>query len=168
MANPLDAIIMADDGPLDPYAAVRDRLVRNRIESAGVTNPGVLKSIRQTPRHAFVLRKFRSQAYLDMALPIGSGQTISSPFIVASMTESLDPKPTDRVLEIGTGSGYQAAVLSPLVADVYTIEIVKQLGMTAKKTLEDLEYENVHVRVGGFRVQRFGHGSNDERAADRL
>jgi protein-L-isoaspartate(D-aspartate) O-methyltransferase len=83
-----------------------------------------------------------------MSLPIGERQTISSPFIVAYMTECLDPQPTDRVLEIGTGSGYQAAVLSPLVKEVYTIEIVESLGKQAAQTLERLDYRNVHVKVG--------------------
>jgi protein-L-isoaspartate(D-aspartate) O-methyltransferase len=93
----------------------------------------------------------RKLAYYDAALPIGDGQTISSPFVVAYMTQALDPQPTDRVLEIGTGSGYQAAVLSPLVADVYTIEIVESLGNTAARTLRRLGYTNIHARIGdGF------------------
>ncbi len=135
----------------DPYAAARQRLVRDRIASAGVTNQGVLDSIAATPRHEFVPKSQRDRAYLDMALPIGESQTISSPFIVASMTESLDPQPTDKVLEIGTGSGYQAAVLSPLVEHVYTIEIVVDLGKRAAETLSRLGYENVSTRIGdGF------------------
>ncbi len=102
----------------------------------------------KTPRHEFVPVRLRNQAYFDMSLPIGDQQTISSPFIVAFMTESLDPQPTDRVLEIGTGSGYQAAVLSPLVRDVYTIEIVEPLGRRAERTLQRLNYGNVHVKIG--------------------
>ncbi|TVQ02575.1 MAG: protein-L-isoaspartate(D-aspartate) O-methyltransferase [Planctomycetaceae bacterium] len=141
----------AQEPGADPYAAARQRLVETRIESAGVTNPRVLRVMRQTPRHEFVPENVRPQAYFDMALPIGDAQTISSPFIVAWMTETIDPQPTDRVLEIGTGSGYQAAVLSPLVKDVYTIEIVPSLGRRAQQTLERLGYENVQVRVGdGF------------------
>ena len=125
--------------------------MRERIESAGVKNQRVLRAMRETPRHEFVSRALRGQAYLDMALPIGDSQTISSPFIVASMTEAIDPQPTDKVLEIGTGSGYQAAVLSPLAAEVYTIEIVRPLGEKATEVLRDLGYKNVHVRVGdGF------------------
>ena len=136
---------------VDPFQKARDQLVNDRVASAGVTNPRVLDAIRQTPRHEFVPKSQRSRAYYDMALPIGDAQTISSPFIVASMTESLDPQPTDRVLEIGTGSGYQAAVLSPLVDHVYSIEIVHELGTRAKETLEYLEYKNVSVRIGdGF------------------
>jgi len=123
-------------------------MVVNEIESAGVTHPAVLKSMRSTPRHEFVLGGFRKQAYFDAALPIGEKQTISPPFVVAYMTQELDPQPTDKVLEIGTGSGYQAAILSPLVAKVYTIEIVEKLGRRAERTLRRLGYENVHVRTG--------------------
>lgn len=144
-------IAPAQEPGVDPYAAARVRLVETRIEAAGVKNPRVLRVMRQTPRHEFVPPSVRNQAYFDMALPIGDAQTISSPFIVAWMTETIDPQPTDRVLEIGTGSGYQAAVLSPLVDEVYTIEIVPALGQRAERTLQRLGYENVHVRVGdGF------------------
>jgi protein-L-isoaspartate(D-aspartate) O-methyltransferase len=108
----------------------------------------VIEAMRKTPRHEFMPLGVRKQAYFDMAVPIGEGQTISPPFIVASMTEAIDPQATDKVLEIGTGSGYQAAVLSPLVQDVYTIEIVAPLGHTAAKTLKRLHYDNVHARVG--------------------
>ncbi|TWT70410.1 protein-L-isoaspartate(D-aspartate) O-methyltransferase [Crateriforma conspicua] len=147
-AVPLSFAHCDDD---DPYAEARQRLVRDRIENAGVTDPRVLDSIRQTPRHEFVPATQVPRAYLDMALPIGSSQTISSPFIVAMMTEAIDPQPTDKVLEIGTGSGYQAAVLSPLVDQVYTIEIVDELGRQAARTIERLGYENVHTRIGdGF------------------
>ncbi len=116
--------------------------------SRGVKDPRVLKSVGATPRHEFVPPSQKEKAYLDMALPIGERQTISSPYIVAVMTEALDPQPTDRVLEIGTGSGYQAAILSPLVKDVYTIEIVPSLGETATKLLNRLGYKNVHTRIG--------------------
>jgi protein-L-isoaspartate(D-aspartate) O-methyltransferase len=104
--------------------------------------------MRDTPRHEFVNIRTLANAYYDMALPIGQGQTISPPFVVAYMTEQLLPQPTDTVLEIGTGSGYQAAVLSPLVKDVYTIEIVKLLGEKASRTLKRLKYTNVHAKVG--------------------
>ncbi len=134
------------------YPAQRHQMVADEIEAAGVTDPRVLQAMRTTPRHEFVLKGFRQQAYFDAALPIGNNQTISPPFVVAYMTQQLDPRPTDRVLEIGTGSGYQAAVLSPLVADVYTIEIVDRLGRRAERTLKRLGYENVHVRTGdGYR-----------------
>ena len=108
----------------DRYAAARNHLVDTQIVTAGIDNPRVIAAIRTTPRHLFIPTSQRKHAYLDMALPIGGGQTISPPLVVAMMTAKLDPQPTDKVLEIGTGSGYQAAVLSPLVADVYTIEIV--------------------------------------------
>jgi protein-L-isoaspartate(D-aspartate) O-methyltransferase len=124
------------------------KMVDQEIVAAGVTNERVIRAMRDTQRHEFVPANQRRFAYLDMALPIGNGQTISPPFIVASMTEAIDPQPDDRVLEIGTGSGYQAAVLSPLVKDVYTIEIVEPLGRRAERTLRRLDYENVHTRIG--------------------
>ncbi len=130
------------------FDSARNKMVEEEIEAAGVKNPLVIKAMRSTPRHEFVPLSERKYAYLDMALPIGEGQTISPPFIVAYMTEALDPQPDDKVLEIGTGSGYQAAVLSPLVREVYTIEIVESLGKRAKKTLEHLHYDNVHVKIG--------------------
>jgi protein-L-isoaspartate(D-aspartate) O-methyltransferase len=123
-------------------------MVANEIEGAGVKNPRVLDAMRKTPRHEFVTAAYRQYAYFDAALPIGDQQTISPPFVVAYMTEQVDPQPTDRVLEIGTGSGYQAAVLSPLVKEVYTIEIVERLGRRAERTLRRLDYKNVHVRIG--------------------
>ena len=135
----------------DPFEAARNAMVNKEIVGAGVKDPRVIEAMRMTPRHEFVPSKKRRWAYLDMALPIGDGQTISPPFIVAYMTEALDPKPTDRVLEIGTGSGYQAAVLHNLVRDVYTIEIVEPLGQKAAKVFEKLKYDNVHAKVGdGF------------------
>jgi protein-L-isoaspartate(D-aspartate) O-methyltransferase len=130
------------------FARLRKQLVDEAIIGAGVKNPRVIEAMLNTPRHEFLAAQHRRQAYLDMALPIGEHQTISSPYIVAFMTESLDPQPDDKVLEIGTGSGYQAAVLSPLVKDVYTIEIVAPLGERAGRTLRRLKYDNVHVKVG--------------------
>lgn len=132
----------------DHYDELRNQMVDREIAAAGVTNEAVLRSMRTTPRHEFVLSKWRQQAYFDAALPIGDRQTISPPYIVAYMTAQLDPQPSDRVLEIGTGSGYQAAVLSPLVKEVYTVEIVPQLGRRAEHTLRRLHYDNVHVRIG--------------------
>jgi protein-L-isoaspartate(D-aspartate) O-methyltransferase len=123
-------------------------MVDDEIASEGVTNERVLRAVRDTPRHEFMPSNQRRLAYYDMALPIGNEQTISPPFVVAYMTQEIDPQPTDRVLEIGTGSGYQAAVLSPLVKDVYTIEIVEPLGKRAARTLKKLGYKNVSVRVG--------------------
>lgn len=133
------------------YKQERAAMVQVAVKDAGVTNQRVLDSMLDAPREMFIPLRLRDSAYLDAALPIGNEQTISSPFIVAYMTESLDPQPSDRVLEIGTGSGYQAAILSPLVKDVYTIEIVRPLGEQARKTLKQLKYDNVHVKIGdGF------------------
>lgn len=126
----------------------RNQMVDSEIVAAGVKDARVIQAMRDTPRHEFVPTAQRRFAYYDMSLPIGNGQTISSPFVVAYMTEQLRPRPTDRVLEIGTGSGYQAAVLSPLVRDVYTIEIVEPLARKAAKALEHLGYANVHAKMG--------------------
>jgi len=135
----------------DRYANARERMVREDIAASGVTNTRVLESMRLTPRHEFVTTAQRPLAYFDMSLPIGERQTISGPFVVAYMTEQLDPKPTDRVLEIGTGSGYQAAILSPLVGTVYSIEIHDALGRRARSTLRRLGYTNVVTKIGdGF------------------
>ncbi len=134
------------------YAAQRERMVAEEIAAYGVSDPRILQAMRSTPRHEFVPAGFREFAYHDAALPIGDRQTISPPFVVAYMTQELDPQPTDRVLEIGTGSGYQAAVLSPLVREVYTIEIVERLAQRAERTLQRLGYENIHIRAGdGYR-----------------
>lgn len=130
------------------FAAQRTKMVAEEIEAAGVKDPRVLDAMRKTPRHEFMPAAYRPYAYIDAALPIGDRQTISPPFVVAYMTEQLNPQPTERVLEIGTGSGYQAAVLSPLAKDVYTIEIVEPLGRRAERTLKRLGYKNVHVKVG--------------------
>jgi protein-L-isoaspartate(D-aspartate) O-methyltransferase len=133
------------------FEAARNKMVDESVIGVGVKDERVIRAMRMTPRHEFVDVKYRPQAYHDMALPIGNQQTISSPFIVAYMTQSLDPQPTDKVLEIGTGSGYQAAVLAPLVKEVYTIEIVEPLGKKAERTLTRLKYRNVFVKVGdGF------------------
>jgi protein-L-isoaspartate(D-aspartate) O-methyltransferase len=137
----------ASPGRVD-FTAARNQMVDREIVAAGVTNPRVIEAMRKAPRHEFVPLAQRQYAYLDMALPIGERQTISPPFIVAYMTEQLDPQPTDKVLEIGTGSGYQAAVLSGLVAEVYTIEIVEALGRRAAKDLKRLKYHNVHAKIG--------------------
>ncbi|TWT31878.1 protein-L-isoaspartate(D-aspartate) O-methyltransferase [Blastopirellula retiformator] len=135
----------------DPAAVARKQMVDEAVIANGVKDQRVIQSLLDTPRHEFVAYKYRSQAYYDMALPIGGQQTISSPFIVAYMTESLEPQPDDKVLEIGTGSGFQAAVLSPLVKDVYSIEIVPELGRSAARTLRRLGYNNVHTKIGdGF------------------
>ncbi|MDO4574646.1 MAG: protein-L-isoaspartate(D-aspartate) O-methyltransferase [Planctomycetia bacterium] len=127
---------------------LREQMVHRELVKAGIRNPDVLEVMRTTPRHKFMPPNVRDEAYLEKSLPIGFGQTISSPFVVASMTEALNPQPSDRVLEIGTGSGYQAAVLSPLVDRVYTIEIVEPLARKAQKVLKTLKYKNVYVKAG--------------------
>lgn len=132
----------------ESYETQRTAMVENVVKGEGVSDQRVLEAMSKTPRHEFVPEIVRKRSYFDTGLPIGHGQTISSPYIVARMTEQLEPRVTDRVLEIGTGSGYQAAVLSPLVKDVYSIEIVPELGERAKKLLKRLGYDNVHVRVG--------------------
>ena len=133
------------------FDEARERMVRDDIGGGGVTDVRGLESMRLVPRHEFVGVPQRPLAYFDMALPIGESQTISGPFVVAYMTEKLEPKPTDRVLEIGTGSGYQAAVLSPLVGMVYSIEISRPLGEKAARTLTRLGYRNVVTMIGdGF------------------
>lgn len=134
--------------PFDAWAPARRRMVDDEILAAGVRDPRVVAAMLAVPRHEFVTPDQREYAYFDMCLPIGSGQTISPPYMVASMTEKLAPQPTDKILEIGTGSGYQAAVLSGLVKDVYTVEIVGALGRRAAATLRRLGYLNVHPRVG--------------------
>lgn len=130
----------------------RNWLIKEVLIPGGIRDTRVLDAMQSTERHLFVPQALQDRAYFDMALPIGDAQTISSPLIVAMMTQALSPQPTDKVLEIGTGSGYQAAVLSPLVKEVYTIEIVESLGLSAQKLLADLgKYKNVTVKVGdGF------------------
>ncbi len=136
---------------LTGYVDERNKLVERTIVPGGVTDLRVIEAIRNTPRHTFVPDALKDQSYFDRALPIGESQTISSPYIVAVMTEALQTLPTDSVLEIGTGSGYQAAVLSPLVQDVYTIEIVESIGLDTRNFLEKLGYENIHTKIGdGF------------------
>lgn len=132
----------------DPFAAARERMVREQIENRGVRNADVLRVMRQTPRHLFVPQSVRSLAYDDGPLPIGWGATISQPYIVAFMTEMLKPAKHDRVLEIGTGSGYQAAVLAQLTSKVYSVELVPELAAAARDRLRKLGYSNVTVRQG--------------------
>jgi len=136
----------------DPYAAARERMVARQIAARGVSDARVLEAMRQVERHLFVPEPLRAEAYADRALPIAQGQTISQPYIVALMTELAALTPTARVLEVGTGSGYQAAVLAVLVREVYTIEIVEPLAAEAKERLRRLGHANVFVRAGdGYR-----------------
>ena len=138
----------------DQFKERRERMVREDIAASdfwgreAVKNEAVLKAMRTVPREKFVPKHLIGQAYDDNPLPIGYGQTISQPYIVAYMTEMLKLGKDARVLEIGTGSGYQAAILSEIAKEVYTIEIVKELGESAAKRLKDLKYDNVSVRVG--------------------
>ena len=135
----------------DPYAARREQMVTEQIASGiygiAVDDPFVLEALRTVPRHAFVLPGFEDLAYMDRPLPIAAGQTISQPFIVGLMTQLADLQPGERVLEIGTGSGYQAAVLASITDEVYSIEIIEELGLGARAVLEEWGYE-VHVRIG--------------------
>ncbi len=142
------SVVLSQQPREDPYEVARNRLVDEAVVGGGIRDPRVIAAMRSTPRHEFLRAAERRNAYYDMALPIGDGQTISPPYVVAFMTEALDPQPTDRVLEIGTGSGYQASVLSPLVARVYTIEIVESLGRNAAQTIKRLGYDNIETRIG--------------------
>ena len=138
----------------DAYVLERQRMVAEQLVAPGrdITNAQVLAVMGRVPRHEFVPERLRRDAYRDYPLPIGQGQTISQPYIVAFMTEQLEPKPTDRVLEVGTGSGYQAAVLAEMTAEVYTMEIIEELAQRAAADLKRLGYTNVHVRAGdGYR-----------------
>jgi protein-L-isoaspartate(D-aspartate) O-methyltransferase len=133
------------------YKKLREKMVRTQIQADGITHQPTLKAMRTVPRHLFVPEEYLERAYNDGPLPIGYGQTISQPYIVAFMTQIINPKATDKVLEIGTGSGYQAAVLSAIVRQVFTIEIVPELGELAKTRLKEMGYSNVYVRVAdGF------------------
>jgi len=126
----------------------RERMVAEQLADRGIRDPRVLAAVRAVPRHAFVHPSTQADAYQDGPLPIGQGQTISQPYIVGLMTEALELGPEDVVLEIGTGSGYQAAVLSRLAREVYTIEIVDSLASRAERTLKELGCSNVHVLHG--------------------
>ena len=130
------------------WANLRDEMVATQIAARGVRNKAVLDALRSVPRHLFVPADVRAEAYADHPLPIGEGQTISQPYIVGLMTELMDVKAGDRVLEIGTGSGYQAAVLAAMGCQVYTIEIRDRLAQEAAKRLDELGYKHVHVRTG--------------------
>jgi len=143
-AMPLRGV--AKDTPA--FRQLRLKMVKNVVARDGITDEAVLSAIRAVPRHEFVRPSLQKLAYFDQALPIGFKQTISPPFVVSYMTQTIEPKPTDRVLEIGTGSGYQAAVLAEIVDHVYTIEIVESLGKSAARRLKRLGYDNVTAKVG--------------------
>jgi protein-L-isoaspartate(D-aspartate) O-methyltransferase len=126
----------------------RRQMVEKQIEARGIRNARVLEAMRTVPRHEFVADAYKDSAYSDSPLPTSHGQTISQPYIVALMTELADPKAEHRVLEVGTGSGYQAAILSGLVRDVYSIELVPELASSARERLDRLGYKNIQVRQG--------------------
>ncbi len=132
----------------DVYKDARMKMVREQIATRGIKHEGVLQAMRKVPRHLLVPESQRQYAYIDRPLPIGEGQTISQPYIVALMSSLIQPKKGMKVLEIGTGSGYQVAVLAEIVQEVYSIEIVASLGERAKKDLENLGYDNVQVKIG--------------------
>jgi len=142
------ALLAAAVAATDPTVAARDRMVDEQIVSRGITDKAVLGAMRRVPRHELVPPEMRARAYSDQPLPIGFDQTISQPAIVARMTELAAVRKGSRVLEIGTGSGYQAAVLAAMGADVYTIEIVEPLGKRAARDLARLGYGNVKTRIG--------------------
>jgi len=130
------------------FAEQRQRMVEQQLKPRGIKDERVLAAMTKVPREEFIPLDTRADAYEDGPLPIGYDQTISQPYVVAFMTEQLRPKQNDRVLEIGSGSGYQAAILAELMAEVYTVEIVPPLGKTAEATLQRLGYKNVHIKVG--------------------
>lgn len=133
---------------MERFEKQRHRMVDEQIVARGVSNPSVINAIRSVPRHGFVPCGLHGRAYRDGPQPIGYGQTISQPYIVAVMSEFLDLQPGGRVLEIGTGSGYQAAVLAEMGAEVFTIEIVAPLGHLAKDVLKSLGYSSIHTKIG--------------------
>jgi len=133
---------------LDNFKRQRENMVSEQIEKRGIKEKSVLQALRNVPRHLFVSEELQSLAYADRPLPIGYGQTISQPYIVALMTELLNLKQGNKVLEIGSGSGYQAAILSEITQEVYTIEIIEELGESAKKRLKDLGYQSIRCRIG--------------------
>ncbi len=154
----VSAMFLATGTQTDPYGEARARMVERQIAARGVRDERVLTAMRAVPRHRFVDARYAREAYADHPLPIGHNQTISQPDIDAYMTELLKLPPAARVLEVGTGCGYQAAVLGEIAREVFTIEIVEPLAACARATLADLEYDNVHVRHGD------GYGGWPEKA----
>jgi protein-L-isoaspartate(D-aspartate) O-methyltransferase len=150
MKIPLAIVLVMLNAPRfqqNSFDQQREQMVKTQMESRGIRNIATLSAMRKVPRHLFVPSDQVSQAYADQPLPIGYGQTISQPYIVAYMTEVISPSPDFKVLEIGTGSGYQAAVLGEIVKEVYTIEIVEALGKATQKRLAELNYKNVEVKI---------------------
>jgi len=139
----LSALILQED----KFKSARSDMVRSQLVSRGINNKDVLKVFREVQRHRFVPERYINNAYDDSPLPIGYGQTISQPYIVAYMTEIIQPGKNDKVLEIGTGSGYQAAVLSGIVNEVYTVEIIPELEKAASQRLKKLGYKNIFIKA---------------------
>ena len=132
----------------EKFAQQREQMVETQLKSRDIQSERVLEAMKKVPRHLFMPESVRQFAYIDSPVPIGQGQTISQPYIVGLMTQTVDPQPGDRALEVGTGSGYQAAVLGELVQEVYTIEIIPDLAERAEKALAESGYDNVEVRQG--------------------
>jgi len=139
---------VSESNPKGDLKAMREKMVETQIKARGVKDPRVLSALLKVERHLFVLEEHLNSAYSDQPLPIGEGQTISQPYIVALMTELLELKGEEKVLEIGTGSGYQAAILGELAKEVYTIEIIESLASMAKKRLSEFGYRNIKVKAG--------------------
>ena len=139
---------VSESDPKGDFKAMREKMVETQIKARGVKDPRVLSAMLKVERHLFVSKDLHDSAYFDHPLPIGEGQTISQPYIVALMTELLDLKGEEKVLEVGTGSGYQAAILAELAKEVYTIEIIETLASSAKKLLFELGYKNITVKAG--------------------
>jgi len=138
----------SESNPKGDFKVMREKMVETQIKARGVKDPRVLSALFKVERHRFVPEEYLNSAYADQPLPIGEGQTISQPYIVALMTELLELKGDEKVLEIGTGSGYQAAILAELAKEVYTIEIIESLASMAKNRLSQLGYQNVNVKAG--------------------
>lgn len=137
-----------DESSQPTYENDRLRMVKNQLKRRDITDQQVLKAFRKVPRHLFVPEEMRDRAYQDYPLPIGEGQTISQPYIVALMTQALNLQEEDKILEIGTGSGYQTAILAELGGQVYTMEVFESLSRNAQSILKRLGYENVHFKIG--------------------
>lgn len=148
MTQCTDGERVSESNPRGDFKAMREKMVETQIKARGVKDPRVLSALLKVERHRFVPEEHLNSAYSDQPLPIGEGQTISQPYIVALMTELLDLKGGEKVLEIGTGSGYQAAILAELSKEVYTIEIIKSLASMSKKRLLELGYQNIQVKAG--------------------
>jgi len=140
-------LLLIQQADEDPYYDQRLRMVRYQIENRGISDDATLEAMKKVQRHLFVPKRSMNDAYDDSPLSIGYGQTISQPYIVAYMTEVIKPKPNYKVLEIGTGSGYQAAVLAEIIDSMFTIEIIKELGISARDRLNKLGYDNVHLKI---------------------